>query len=84
MKIVINIRPIRPSDVVRSIEDGVVGSAVLIRGALRGLKRDIAIEAAARQLAKEHKRSAKMTEAQKVEAAADFQAVIRRADELIG
>jgi hypothetical protein len=73
----------RISDVVRSAEDGFVGAVQLIRATTHGLARDVRIEFAARQLAKEHKRALKADARELAERAEDMRSILRRVDELI-
>lgn len=74
---------IRISDIVRSAEDGFIGATQLIRATAHGLARDVRIEYAARQLAKEHRRALNANAQQLAERAEDMRSILRRADELI-
>jgi hypothetical protein len=74
---------IRPSEIIRAAEDGFIGCAVLVRGVIHGLKRDVLIEYNVRQMVREHKREQRMTAEQRMEAAADMAIVLKRADELL-
>ena len=71
----------RPSDVARSIEDGVIGAVVLVRETLHGIKRDVLIEHTARQMAKAASRE--MSERDTKEFLEDTRKIAARFDQLM-